>query len=50
VWAAKTQGMDVSAATAAAFNWGLIPFIPGDIIKALVAGLGLSAIWNGMSK
>jgi biotin transport system substrate-specific component len=50
VWAAKTQGMDASAATAAAFNWGLIPFIPGDIIKAAVAGLGLSVTWNGVKK
>jgi biotin transport system substrate-specific component len=48
VWAAKTQGMDAMAATQAAFNWGLIPFIPGDIIKAIVAGLGLSATWNGV--
>jgi biotin transport system substrate-specific component len=50
VWAAKTQGMDASAATAAAFNWGLIPFIPGDIIKAAIAGLGLSVAWNGVKK
>jgi biotin transport system substrate-specific component len=50
VWAAKTQGMDVAAATQAAFSWGLIPFIPGDIIKAVIAGLGLSATWNGVKK
>jgi len=50
VWAAKTQGMDVAAATQAALNWGLIPFIAGDIIKAVVAGLGLSATWNGVKK
>ncbi len=46
VWAAKTQGMDMIAATQAAFSWGLIPFIPGDIVKAVIAGLGLSATWN----
>jgi biotin transport system substrate-specific component len=50
VWAAKTQGMDFAAATQAALNWGLIPFIPGDIIKAVVAGLGLAATWNGVKK
>lgn len=48
VWAAKTQGMDLSAATNAAFNWGLIPFIPGDIIKAVIAGLGLSSTWKSV--
>ena len=48
VWAAKTQGMDFSAATNAAFNWGFIPFIPGDIIKAVIAGLGLSATWKSV--
>lgn len=50
VWAAKTQGMDFNAATQAALNWGFIPFIPGDIIKAVVAGLGLCATWNGVKK
>ena len=49
IWAAKTQGMDASAATQAAFNWGLIPFIPGDLIKAVIAGLGVAAAW-GASK
>jgi biotin transport system substrate-specific component len=39
VWAAKTQGMDASAAAQAALSWGLYPFIPGDIVKAVLAGL-----------
>ena len=39
IWAAKTQGMDASAATQAALGWGLYPFIPGDIVKAMIAGL-----------
>jgi biotin transport system substrate-specific component len=39
IWAAKTQGMDASAATQAALGWGLYPFIPGDIVKAVIAGL-----------
>ena len=50
IWAAKTKGMDLSSATQAAFNWGLIPFIPGDLIKAVIAGLGLSATWNGLKR
>jgi biotin transport system substrate-specific component len=39
IWATKTQGMDASAATQAALSWGLYPFIPGDIVKAMIAGL-----------
>jgi biotin transport system substrate-specific component len=46
IWAAKTQGMDAAAATQAALNWGLYPFIAGDVIKAVIAGLGLSATWK----
>jgi biotin transport system substrate-specific component len=39
IWAAKTQGLDASAAAQAALGWGLYPFIPGDIVKAVIAGL-----------
>jgi biotin transport system substrate-specific component len=39
IWAAKAQGMDASAATQAALGWGLYPFIPGDVVKAVIAGL-----------
>ena len=39
IWAAKTQGMDAIAAAQAALGWGLYPFIPGDIVKAVIAGL-----------
>lgn len=39
IWAAKTQGMDAIAATQAALSWGLYPFIPGDVMKAVIAGL-----------
>jgi biotin transport system substrate-specific component len=41
VWAAKIKGMDATAAIQAAIAWGLVPFILGDIIKAVVAGLGI---------
>lgn len=39
IWAAKTQGLDASAATQAALGWGLYPFIAGDVLKAVIAGL-----------
>jgi biotin transport system substrate-specific component len=43
IWAAKTQGFDTAAAIDAALNWGLYPFIVGDILKAIVAGLAVPA-------
>jgi biotin transport system substrate-specific component len=43
IWAAKTQGMDAAAAINAALNWGLYPFVAGDAVKAIVAGLAIPA-------
>ena len=49
IWAAKTMNMDTATATTSALSWGLYPFIVGDVIKALLAGLGVPAIasWLG---
>jgi biotin transport system substrate-specific component len=43
IWAAKTQGMDASAAAQAAIGWGLTPFMFGDAVKAIIAGLAVPA-------
>ncbi len=43
VWAAQVKGMDASAAIQASIAWGLLPFILGDIIKAVIAGLSVSS-------
>ncbi len=43
VWAANVKGIDPGSAFQAAFSWGLAPFFLGDIIKAIVAGLGVSS-------
>jgi biotin transport system substrate-specific component len=45
-WAMVTQGFDVATAAQKALEWGLYPFVYGDAVKALIAGLGLSASWN----
>ncbi len=50
VWAAKTKGMDASAAIQASIAWGLTPFVLGDIIKAVVAGLSVSSALRINSK
>ncbi len=50
IWAAKTQGMDASAALQAAIDWGLTPFLFGDAIKALVAGLAIPAAGLAFSR
>jgi biotin transport system substrate-specific component len=43
IWAAKTQGMDANAATQAALSWGFTPFLFGDAVKAIIAGLAVPA-------
>jgi biotin transport system substrate-specific component len=43
IWAATTQGMDAPAAVQAAINWGLAPFLFGDALKAVIAGLAVPA-------
>ena len=49
IWAAKTMNMDAATATSSALSWGLYPFIVGDVIKAILAGIGVPAIasWLG---
>jgi biotin transport system substrate-specific component len=50
VWAAKTQGMDASAAAQAAIGWGLTPFLFGDAVKAIIAGLVVPAAGLAFSR
>ena len=50
IWFAVTKGMDANSATAASLQYGLIPFIPADILKAAVAGLGLAGLWQGINR
>ena len=44
IWAAKTMNMDAATAATSALSWGLYPFIVGDVIKAVLAGVGVPAI------
>ena len=44
IWAAKTMNMDAVTATSSALSWGLYPFIVGDVLKAVLAGVGVPAI------
>ena len=44
IWASKTLGMDFATATSSALSWGLYPFVAGDVLKALLAGIGVPAI------
>jgi biotin transport system substrate-specific component len=32
------------------FEWGITPFIYGDILKAVIAALGFQAAWMGLAK
>lgn len=50
IWAAKTQGMDASAAAQAAISWGLTPFMFGDAVKAIIAGLAVPAAGLAFSR
>ncbi len=50
VWAVKTQAVLPGDAVSTAFAWGMKNYIVGDIIKAVVAGLGVSSVANLLSK
>ena len=50
IWAAKTMNMDAATATSSALSWGLYPFILGDVIKAVLAGIGVPAIANWIGR
>ena len=44
VWFAKVKGMDAGPAISAAITWGFTPFLIGDTIKAVIAGLGVGGL------
>lgn len=46
IWAAVSLQMSAGDATQFSIYKGLVPFIPADIIKAVIAGLGLAGGWS----
>jgi biotin transport system substrate-specific component len=49
-WLAAVKGMDFSAAWPVAVSSGLVPFIPGDIVKAVLAALAFPAAHGLLGK
>jgi biotin transport system substrate-specific component len=45
-WLGVMKGMDVSSAIAVALTTGVLPFIPGDIIKAILAAFAFPAAFS----
>jgi biotin transport system substrate-specific component len=45
-WFVNNKAAGFSDALMMALGGGFVPFIIGDIVKAAIAGLGLSATWN----
>lgn len=45
-WLCVMKGMDITSATAVAFTSGMLPFILGDIIKAVLAALAFPAAFS----
>lgn len=45
-WLGVMKGVDVPSATAIALSTGLLPFIPGDIVKAVLAALAFPAAFS----
>lgn len=43
IWAATTKGLDAAPAVEFAVTWGLYPFVIGDLLKAVIAGLAVPA-------
>ena len=46
IWAAVSLNMSAGDATSFSIFKGLVPFIPADILKAVIAGLGLAGGWS----
>ena len=49
-WFANAKGMGAGDAMNAAFTGGFVPFIWGDIMKAVIAGLSLAGGWSLMKR
>ncbi|MBC8037460.1 MAG: biotin transporter BioY [Rhizobiales bacterium] len=45
-WLGLLKGMDATAAMSVALTSGLLPFIPGDIVKAVLAALAFPAAFS----
>ncbi len=43
IWASVSMDMDSATAMSSAVSWGLYPFVIGDILKAVIAGLAVPA-------
>ena len=50
IWASISQHLTAIDAMQFAYIKGIDPFIPADILKATIAGLGLAAVWTGVKK
>ena len=49
-WLIVMMGMDAASAVNVALTTGLLPFIPGDIIKAILAALAFPAAFSLMGR
>ena len=50
IWALISQHLTAADAMQFAYIKGMDPFIPADILKATIAGLGLAGLWNGFKR
>jgi biotin transport system substrate-specific component len=50
VWAAMVKGVPSADVAAKAIAWGLTPFVMGDILKALIAGLGVGSVYSMIAR
>ena len=50
IWASISQHLTAADAMQFAYVKGMDPFIPADILKATIAGLGLAGMWNSFKR
>ncbi len=50
IWASISQHLTAFDAMQFAYVKGMDPFIPADILKAAIAGLGLAGMWSGLNR
>ncbi len=49
-WFMATKGMEFGDTVMASFQYGILPFVLGDVIKSIIGGFALSSAWSGLKR
>jgi biotin transport system substrate-specific component len=49
-WFMATKGTGLGDAAVSSIQYGILPFVLGDVIKSIISGFALSAAWSGLKR